>query len=273
MRIWHQSMIVLEDVPAYAETLNRRLAQILRADTEVVLHGYRPGSFAGKPPVPDINTNIGYRLHGLQFLASAINAEKDGFDAVVLANIGNPMISELRSVLNIPVIGYGETAFHMSRLYGRRFGLVFFNAQRREGWLEAIRAMGLQDAFAGLSPAGILYPDAARALKDPRERGPIIERVVRTIEKLVKDCAADVIIPGEMPLTLLLSEEKVSSIAGATVLDGLAVTFKMAEMMVDLQKSSGMLQSRRGYFNEMPDVGRIREILSFYGLDRIGERS
>ena len=63
-----------------------------------------------------------------------------------------------------------------------------------------------------------------------------------------------------------------TEIAGASVMDGLAVSVKMTETMVDLRRSSGMRPSRRGYFHAPPDPGRVQQVLDFYGLDRLGER-
>ncbi len=39
MRIWHQSFTVLQDLPAYADALKLRIGEVVRPDTEVVLHG------------------------------------------------------------------------------------------------------------------------------------------------------------------------------------------------------------------------------------------
>ena len=44
MKLWHQSFLVLEDNPAYAELMKRRLAEVVRPDTEVEISGFKPGS-------------------------------------------------------------------------------------------------------------------------------------------------------------------------------------------------------------------------------------
>ena len=50
----------------------------------------------------------------------------------------------------------------------------------------------------------------------------------------MRETGADVIVPGELPLNLLLTGAGVQNIAGATVIDGLATVFKFAELLVDL---------------------------------------
>ncbi len=272
MRIWHQSMTVLGDLPAYAAALRARIGQVVRPGTEVVLHGFVPGTFKANYPGPDIATSYLYWLHGNQWIAAALEAERQGFDAMVLASLPGPMLREIRTLVDIPVVGYGDTAFRLAGLYGRRFGMVFFNTEREEFWPEYIRNMGLSEAFAGIRTAGVTFQEVAAAHGDPALRPGVIARVTEAVTRMVGELNADVVIPGEMPLNLLLANEGVASIAGATVIDGMALTFKTAEMMVDLKRDSGMMQSRRGWFHTAPDRARVQEALAFYGLDTLGSR-
>ena len=80
---------------------------------------------------------------------------------------------------------------------------------------------------------------------------------------------ADVIVPGEMPLNILLAANGIARVDGVPVVDGLAVTMKMCEMLVDLRGSVGLMQSRHGWMGAAPQPGRVEELLSFYGLDRL----
>jgi allantoin racemase len=265
-------MTVLGDLPAYAAALRERINNVVRSDTEVVLHGFVPGTFKANYPGPDIATSYLYWLHGNQWIAAGLEAERQGFDAMVLASLPGPMLREIRTLVDIPVVGYGDTAFRLAGLYGRRFGLVFFNTEREEFWPDYIRNIGLAESFAGIRPAGVTFQEVAAALGDPAERDRVIARVQETVERMVRELNVDVIIPGEMPLNLLLATAGVSAIGGATVVDGLALTFKTAEMMVELKRGSGMMQSRRGWFHGAPDRARVAEALEFYGLDTLGAK-
>jgi hypothetical protein len=107
---------------------------------------------------------------------------------------------------------------------------------------------------------------------DPSKRGPVVERIVAQGEKLVRETGADVIVPGELPLNLLLTGAGVQRIAGATVIDGIATSFKFAELLVDLKYLSGMQPSRHGFFHDAPDLGRYQQVMAFYGLQDLGGR-
>ena len=85
---------------------------------------------------------------------------------------------------------------------------------------------------------------------------------------MIRD-GADVIIPGEMPMNILLAKNGVTSVDGVPVVDGLAVTLKLTEFFVDLRRTVGLKQSRYGFFGESPERARFDQVLSFYGLGRL----
>ncbi|GAA4322931.1 aspartate/glutamate racemase family protein [Pigmentiphaga soli] len=272
MRIWHQSFTVLQDLPAYADALRARIDQVVRPGSEVVLHGQIPGTYSSDYPGTDLAYGVLYWVHGLQWIAAAREAEKQGFDAMVLASIGSPMAREIRTVVDIPVVGYGEAAFNLAGLYGRRAGMLFFIKDRLDFWPEQLRAWGLEERFAGIEQAGVSFRDVLDAYLDPARLDGVVGRIVEQGEKLVRETGADVIVPGEMPMNLLLSKAGVHEIAGAAVIDGIAVSFKMAELLVDLRKVGGMRPSRHGYFHASPDRGRVAQVLDFYGVGALGDR-
>ena len=67
---------------------------------------------------------------------------------------------------------------------------------------------------------------------------------------------------------MLLASRRVSEVDGVPVLDALSTWVKHAEMLVDLRRQSGIRGSIRGYFHEPPNRERLRELASFYRLDR-----
>lgn len=272
MKLWHQSMTVLTDLPGYANTLRKRIDQVVRPDTEVVLHGYAPGSFPANYPGPDIAHDYLYQLHAHQFVIAALEAERQGFDAMVMGSLPSPLIREIRSLVDIPVLGYGDTSFRLAGMYGRRYGLLLFNVERTEFWPNRVAELGLGENFVGVRPSGVTFNEVAAAHGDEAALRDVVARVVASGERMAGELGADVIIPGEMPLNLLLAQMKVTQMGGATVMDGLATLFRMAEVAVDLHRDSGMLQSRRGFYHAAPNKQRVREMLDFYGVDALTQR-
>jgi Asp/Glu/hydantoin racemase len=43
-----------------------------------------------------------------------------------MCTLPNPMPREVRSIVDIPVIGMGETRCHIATMFGRRFAITLF---------------------------------------------------------------------------------------------------------------------------------------------------
>jgi allantoin racemase len=269
MRIWHQSMTVLDDIPAYRDALEGHLRKITRPDTSVVLHGLYPGTYPADYPVDDLAYPYLASLHSTQWVAGALNAQQQGFDAYAMCTLPNPMIREIRTLVDIPVTGYGEAAAHIACMLGQRFGIMTFVQQFPPMYLERNASYGLASRCAGAAWTGFGFRDVLAGYTDPE---PLIERFRAAVRKMVKEQGADVIIAGSVPLTLLLAINGVHRVDDVPIIDGLAATIKMAEMMVDLRKFSGMTVSRQGYFNAAPSPERLQQAMKFYGVDKfLGE--
>ena len=269
MRIWYQSFLVASDVAEYMDAIRGRIKSLVRPDTEVVMHGFAEGTFRDAYPGPEISSAFLYNLHTTQFALAGMEAERQGFDAVVIAPISAPMISETRSLVGIPVVGYGDTAFRMAGMYGRRFGIIFFNLGRADFWPSRVAEWGLTSSFAGVMPAGITFADVMNSYRDESVKKSVIERVQASCRRMIEERGVDVIIPGEMPLNVMLGGAGLSRVDDVPLLDGLAMTLKSAEMLVELKRQCGLYQSHRGFFNAKPDPSLVEYALKFYGMDRL----
>lgn len=264
MRIWHQSLTVLDDLPAYDERMRAHIRRVVRPDTEVALHGMLPGTYPGNYPGDDIAYRFFFTMHSTQWAVHALNAEAEGFDAFAMCSLPDPMLTEVRTLVDIPVIGCGETCFQLATMYGQRFGMLLFIDRMAARYLQQIRGHGLAEHCIGVEPVGFRFNDVLEAFDKP---GPIIDRF-RTAARRLIEAGADVIIPGEIPLNVLLASEGVCRVDDVPLIDSLAVTLKMAEMMVDLKASTGLAPSRRGWSNAAPPRERVKAVLDFYGLGR-----
>jgi len=264
MRIYHQSLTVLDDLPEYRQRMQDHLRKVVRPDTEVVLHGMLPGTYDANYPGGDIRYKVLFKLHSMQWLTHAMNAESQGFDAFALCTLPDPMMSEIRTLVDIPVIGSGESCFHLATMFGQKFGMLLFIDLMAARYQEQINEMGLAGHCIGVDPVGFSFNDVLGAFDRP---GPLIDRFRIAARKMI-DKGADVIIPGEIPLSLLLASEGISRIDDTPLMDSLAVTLKMAEMMVDLRRTTGLSPSRRGWSQAAPPKERVKSVLDFYGFGR-----
>lgn len=262
IRIWHQSFTVLSDLGAYDQALRNHFRKVAREDTEIHMHGMAAGTYRSHYPGDDIKYAALQYVHGLQFMAAGINAEQQGYDAYAISTLPEPALKEIRSLLDIPVVGYGESAMLSACMLGRKFGVLVFIDELAELVAQNAERHGLRERFAGARHVGFRFNDVLDGFSDPTR---LIEMFQRSARSLIA-AGAEVIIPGEAPLNVLLATHGVNQVDGVPVLDSLGAWVKQAETMVDLQRSNGTRSCNRNYFSARPDPTRVREIFEFYGL-------
>jgi Asp/Glu/hydantoin racemase len=269
VRIWHQSFTVLADLGAYDRALKAHFRRVARPDTEIVMHGMRAGTYPGNYPGDDIkHVSIQY-LHALQFIAAGLEAEREGFDAYAISTLPEPALREIRALVDIPVVGYGESAMLTACMLGRKFAVLVFIDELADQIGENVARHGLRERFAGARHVGFRFADVLAAFAEP---APLIERFRQSARALIAD-GAEAIIPGEAPLNVLLAMNGVAEVDGVPVVDSLAAWIKHAESLVDMRRTCGTRPCRKGYFSALPDRARVEQILAFYGIsDKLSAR-
>jgi Asp/Glu/hydantoin racemase len=261
LRIWHQSFTVLQDLGAYDAALRAHFKRVARPDTEIVMHGMRPGTYPSNYPGTDIRHAAFQHLHSMQLMQAGWQAQKDGFDAYAISTLPDPALREIRSLLRIPVVGYGESAMLTSLLLGQRFAVMVFISELTDLMAHNVERYGLRERFAGASDVGFRFADVLQGFGSP---APLIERFHAAARAQIAR-GAEVLIPGEAPLCVLLASQGVREVDGVPVLDSLSCWVKHAEMLVDLKRQSGIERCQRGYYNEPPSLERAEQLLNFYG--------
>ena len=128
-----------------------------------------------------------------------------------------------------------------------------------------MRLCGLTERCAAIRPTGLTFADVMAGFDKP---GPAIDRFRAAARELIA-AGADVIIPGEIPMNVLLASEGVTRVDGALVMDGLGATIKMTEAMVEMKSAIGLGHSRHGFFNAAPRPERTAAVMKFYLRDAI----
>jgi len=269
MKIWHQSFTVLGKLPPYAAALQAHFRKVARPDTEVVLHGMHDDTYRTNYPGTDIRHAYMQYLHGQQFIMGGIAAEEQGFDAYAIMSIPEPALREVRSVIDIPAVGYGESSFLTASMLGQKVGVLLFITEMAPLIQENAERVIPAHRFAGVRPVGFTFNDVLQAFDNPE---PLLEKFRESARALIRD-GADVIIPGEAPLCVLLARNGLNRVDDVPVLDAIGATIKMAESMADLRRTSGITPARRGYFMEKPPRERVKELLDLYGISRLAADS
>jgi allantoin racemase len=264
IRIWHQSFTVLSDLAAYDEALKDHFRRVARPDTVIDMHGMQDGTYRTNYPGDDIK-HVGFQfLHSIQFLQSALLAERQGYDAYALSTLPEPGLREIRALVTIPVLGYGECAARAAVGDGRKFGALVFIPELAELFRDNVRRHGLGCRLVGACDVGFRFTDVLAGFDAP---GPLIDRFRDAARGLIAK-GAEAIVPGEAPLNVLLAMNGVREVDGVEVIDSLGAWVRAAEAAVD-ERRAGKRVAGTGYFGAIPDVARRDEILDFYGLNPV----
>lgn len=243
-RIWYQSFVHPTEQAPYIERLQAQLDAVSGPEYRFEVHGLDPPDHLFHPLTE-------FRC-AAQTIRNALEAERAGFDAVVIGHFQEPGLLEIRGAVNIPVIGLGEANFLAAFSMGRKIGLVTIDPVFIEGHERQINTYGFQQRIAGIKAIQVDLPGFMSAFTEEASYKNVREDFVSRVRPLVAS-GAEVIIPaGGLPM-LLFARERPFVIDGAIVQNGIAVVAKAAEMAVDLNRLTGSVVSRRGCYAKASD--------------------
>lgn len=260
LRIWYQGFLDLATVPAYEPALREHAAAVLRPGTEVAIHGMPPGSFDGTSPAEIARYAYTTDLHTQRLIDNARTAEAEGYDAFAIGIVQNPGLRTMRTLVDIPVAGYGEAAMHLACMLGRRFSVLAFNPDLLDLLDEQIDQYGLRSRAAPTTLIETDYGAVARGFDDP---APLIGAFEDAAGRALA-AGADVRIPGQMVLAQILWQNGVRRVDGAPVVDALAAALKSAELLAEMRRDSGVWHSRRGFWGARPADSLVAAARALY---------
>jgi len=239
--------------------LRRNLDLVKQKDTEVTFRFSRWG-LTGMEAI--FYNYIDYLDTRLAFHAAA-NAKEEGFDAVMIACFGDPMLWEIRQALDIPVVSIGESSMLLATVMGYKFGVVTISPLNIIGQEHHIAKYGLRERSVGVRAIPESGDEQVMAMQDARHTIECFKKVAR---ELIAD-GAEVIIPGcalmSPSLRLAPGAEKdyhngLTEVDGVPVADVIGDTIKMAETLVALRRAGSSWVSRKGLYAQA--TPRAKEI-------------
>ncbi|WP_149537925.1 aspartate/glutamate racemase family protein [Siccirubricoccus phaeus] len=109
--------------------------------------------------LPLIVTRADWLLSGPPIL-EALAARRGEYDAAVIAVFGDPALKAAKELLDVPVLGISEAAFHAACMLGTRFGIVSFTTALQPMFEDCLDQHGLRARCAGfrMGPPEAGYP-------------------------------------------------------------------------------------------------------------------
>jgi allantoin racemase len=166
-----------------------------------------------------------------------VEAERAGFDGVVLGCFGDPGIDAMREMTGIPVIGPGEASMLFAASLGHRFSIVTVLASvvpllERLAW-----QVGVDRKLASVRAIDVPVLELGR---DPQET---VNRMVVQGEQARDHERADAIIMGCMSMAFQNRQDELAARLGIPVVNPVHAAVKMMQALCEL----GLRHSRTAY--------------------------
>jgi len=236
-KLWYQTSTVIDSLPGYRDAIMEQISRVKGDNFEIIPHGVERSSLDG-----------GYMyisfLTDAQFMENLIQAEKQGYDGIVYGCFNDPMLTEAREILNIPVIGLQQTGMLWSQIYGAKAAIVTFDPLlQHKKFLENAKRYSLEHL---MTPIIAFDAPLENGLEDNEE---FLNEFDKACQRAV-ELGADVILPGCGLLNLAAQKAGYTRVSnsGALVLDSIGCAIKTAEAAVILKEKSGMMTSRSGLY-------------------------
>lgn len=235
MRILWQSFLDLDIHAAYITRLRALLAEIAGPGVTYEIVGLTP---------PDAHIHRLTELRGgITAIRNAIAAERAGYDAFIVGHFQEPGLDDMRSTLDIPVVGLGECSLLYASTIGRKIGLVTIDPKFIPWHEQQVAHLGLQTRVVGVTA---MTSDPALFMRAFEDAGALAEARALFEEQCgpLLAAGADVLVPaGGLP-AMLFGGESNFRVGGAPVVNNLVVAAKHAELAVELRRLTGIAPSR-----------------------------
>jgi allantoin racemase len=257
IRILWQSSTAIDGLPAYIKAIKRHADQVLYAGSSLEIRGVSRGS-------NDLQFRSIDFMNNLQVFESGMRAESEGFDAVALGCFVDPVLDELREVVDIPVLGMAETGMHLACQIGRRFAVLTRTAAFSPKFhRELVLRYGLESRCSGHYAFDCAFEEVVEGLEGKSDAA--LGQLQEVATTAVND-GAEVLLLGCGVLNLVAVRAGITELAGARLLDVSGALMKMAETMVSLRRTTGLSVNRCGYY-EKPSAEQLDAALESYRLN------
>ena len=247
-KIWFQGATDKVHMAPYIAKVEAHLKSILEPQFEATFH-------TTTPPATTTHAITEFRI-ARNLIRNAVEAEKQGYAAMAITHFQDAGLAEVKSVVDIPVLGLGETSLFHACTLGRKLGLVTINPVFIPWHEDQVIRYGLQQRVVGVRavPATVAdFIDAFASDKGLAKIKPLWEKECR----ILLDAGADVIVPaGGLPMMLFGGTE----MDGAPIVNGVTLVAKTAELAVRLREHGMFKVSRRSNYVKPPEKA-LKEFL------------
>jgi Asp/Glu/hydantoin racemase len=227
--------------PAVTERIGAAARAVASAGTEITAVSAPFG-------LPLIVTRADWLVAGPATLA-ALAQHRGRYDAAVIACFGDPGLDAAKELLDVPVLGISEAAFHAACMLGRRFGVVSFTAALRPMFEECLAHHGLASRCAGFRMGPAFSGDPGTVAEDR------LDLLAALCAESAEQDGAECIILAGGPLAGIapLLQPRVA----VPLVDGTQAAVRLAEAMAGLMPRHPRAHRARALTGFAPEVAGL----------------
>lgn len=257
---------VTENLPEEVQGIFQEVFhKVCRGSNELVIRDITPGLTR----MTDLIYGYGRMINARPFCERAIEAQRQGFDAVVTNCTFDVGVREARELVDIPVVATAESTVHYAALLGNKMGVV--SMQEKQiclGWEKVLVDYGFQSRAIVNAVRGVNLSTYDAGTKGMADNSIIVRAVEEKAKELASDGAEVIIIGCGLYGPVCTKNGFVKLEGDIPLVDPMAIAYKMAEVMVDFKNTIGLpAVTRVGLTPRMPDksIQRIREHVGLTG--------
>jgi len=164
-KIWFQGATDRVHMAPYIAKVEAHLKSILEPDFEATFH-------TTTPPATTTHALTEYRI-GRSLIKHAVEAERQGYAAMAITHFQDAGLAEVKSVVDIPVLGLGETTLFHSLTLGRKLGLVTINPVFIPWHEDQVIRYGIQSRVVGVRAVEATLADFTDSLSSDAAQGEL----------------------------------------------------------------------------------------------------
>jgi allantoin racemase len=214
--------------------LREELNRIKRKDTELFVTNPDTG-----PHV--IETDYDELLSAAPTLRLVKQANRKGYDAVILACFSDPALVAAREISSILILGIHEVSLHVAAMLGVRFTILTTRKQRVAHKIEEVHRYRMEGMLASVRALELTVVETDT---DPIRTK---QRILEVSRAAAEQDGAEVIILG--CAGMVGYAEEAAQELGLVVIDPSSVALKICEGMVE----AGLIHSKRSFYSLPPD--------------------
>jgi len=207
-------------------------------------------SFLDRGP-PSIESEYDEALAVPDTIVRAIEAERNGADAIIIDCMGDPGLKPAREVVRIPVLGPGETSMHLAAMLGQKFSIVTVLESVRPMLVNAAKVYGVYEKLASVLVVDIPVLELEQRLAE------VQQALAKKAQDAIERDGADVIVlgcTGFLGCAAAIEQHLLAAGHDVPVIDPIPATVCVAEAIA----KSGLRHSKRTY-----SVPRAKTIIGF----------